>query len=59
VSVGQCIALLIRAETCVGYNCFLGLSAKSSDLPWYSRRWTRSAAAAAGSRTRSSYWNRL
>ena len=26
-----------RAETCVGYNCFLCLSRKkSSDLPWYS-----------------------
>ena len=35
-----------------------GVIGSQSDLPWYSRRWTRSAAAAAGSRTRSSYWNR-
>ena len=63
MSVGQCIALLKAEVERKLASAPIIFSAcprfESSDLPWYSRRWTRSAAAAAGSRTRSSYWNRL
>ena len=62
MSVGQCIALLkaeVERKLAKALIVFSACARESSDLPWYSRRWTRSAAAAAGSRTRSSYWNRL
>jgi hypothetical protein len=63
VSVSACIALLKAEVERKLASALIVFSAgprfESSDLLWYSRRWTRSAAAAAGSRTRSSYWNRL